>query len=472
MRRFWLWTFCVCLWLAAAGREARAQSAGAESFNFLFLDANARSVGMGGAYTALATDANALLYNPAGLGLVRRNEVTLMHNQYVADMTQDYVGLATRYGVGAQLNYLRWGSIDRTTYQQADGTLGTFGIYDLAASAGYGRCFGDVLSLGVGGKFLRESNDNVSASGWAGDLGAMFVWPDWPWLRLGAALQNLGPDVVFYQNSEKLPLTFRFGAAAVLPDLTLSADLMKDRYDQLRVAAGVEKILFRFMAVRLGFNSNNDADIGITGGAGWTWRDFSVDYAFAPYGAMGVAQRVSVTYRWGERVGDSLEPKALSSQEKRRRFLDQADMVQPRWLEHQASQKSAESPESHFERAWRALELQDLVGARSELEAAAKLLGPDDQRRTTYLERLGDIAYAKGEIGQASTDYGEALKLAGSMGLQDSSVADAYVGMGNCMVRDREFDAALKFYQKAFQINPSYSTRQLIDATQRKLSNP
>jgi len=40
---------------------------GAEPFDFIFLDAGARPAALGGAYTSLAMDANALLYNPAGL---------------------------------------------------------------------------------------------------------------------------------------------------------------------------------------------------------------------------------------------------------------------------------------------------------------------------------------------------------------------------------------------------------------------
>jgi hypothetical protein len=473
MSRVRIATLGVCLGLAlAAGRPARAQSAGAEPFNFLSLDANARAVGMGGAYTALASDSNALLYNPAGLGLVRRHEVTFMHNQYVEDMTQEYMGLATRYGVGAQVNYLRWGSLTRTTYSQQDGTLGHFGIDDLAVSAGYGTTFWDVLSLGVAGKYIRESNDNVTASGWAGDLGGMFIWPDVPWLRLGLAVQNLGPDVTFYQRAEKLPLTCRFGAAVTFSDTTLAADFSKNRFDQPRASAGVEKVLFKAMAVRLGFTSRNDADIGISGGAGWTWKDFSVDYAFAPYGDMGVAHRVSVTMRWGEGGGGASaqdETTDLTSDEKRRRFLSQADLVQPRWGERRAALPAEESPELHFERARRAIEIHDLVAARAELEAAAALLGPDDRRRTLYYERMGYIAFAEGDFGRAKAYYNEGLKLAGSLGMQDGSVADAYVGMGNCLAHEGDLDYAVKFYRKAFQVNPALSTRQLIDATEKKL---
>ena len=78
-------------------RALAAPAAGTEPFNFLALDADARAVALGGAYTALATDANALLYNPAGLGLVRQSQIAFMHNQYIAGLTQEYMGLATPY---------------------------------------------------------------------------------------------------------------------------------------------------------------------------------------------------------------------------------------------------------------------------------------------------------------------------------------------------------------------------------------
>ncbi|MEQ1920666.1 MAG: hypothetical protein ABL955_15865, partial [Elusimicrobiota bacterium] len=77
---------------ALAATTARAQSsAGADAFDFLRLDANARAVGMGGAYTALATDSNALLYNPAGLARVRSSEATFMHNPYALGVGQQYI---------------------------------------------------------------------------------------------------------------------------------------------------------------------------------------------------------------------------------------------------------------------------------------------------------------------------------------------------------------------------------------------
>src|SRR5207302_9163172 len=54
-----------------------------------FLDAGwgARPVGMGGAFTAIADDSNAPLYNPAGLVQVQWNEVSAMYSRLFSGLT-------------------------------------------------------------------------------------------------------------------------------------------------------------------------------------------------------------------------------------------------------------------------------------------------------------------------------------------------------------------------------------------------
>ena len=292
------------LLLASAGIPSyAAATAGAESFDFLMFDPSARSVALGGAYTALATDSNALFYNPAGLGRIKTNEATFMHNQYVEGLTQEYVGLATRQGWGLNLNYLNFGGIPRTRLDAQDGGIGNAGLTDMALGGGYGQALGESISVGAGAKFMRETIDNVSASGFAADAGVLASVESLPGLSLGASVLNVGPAVRFQAKKENLPMLGRAGAsyafAAAKTNNVVTFDLTKTRTDKLRFGCGAEAVIEKLMAFRLGFTTRNDAGIGITGGVGFIWKTLSVDYAFVPFGDLGNVHRISLTWRWG-----------------------------------------------------------------------------------------------------------------------------------------------------------------------------
>jgi hypothetical protein len=293
----------LALLLGAAPAFASA-TAGAEPFNFLFLDANARAVALGGAYTALATDANALLYNPAGLARVERNEATFMHDSYAAGVLQEYGAYASPNGWGGSFNYVNSGVVQNTTNSNPDGSgLASTGLYDLAASAGYGRKLGDALSLGAELKYIRESIAGISGAGVAFDFGAMYAVTQTPGLTFGASLQNVGPTVKYESATQNLPLNIRGGAAYVFDAFeqktTMSFDVMKERSQNAAVSAGAETILLKAMPVRVGFTTNDTAGLGITTGIGWIHGGLAVDYAFVPLGSLGDAHRISVTWRWG-----------------------------------------------------------------------------------------------------------------------------------------------------------------------------
>lgn len=278
-------------------------SAGAEPLHFLFLDANARPVAMAGAYTALAADSNALLYNPGGLGRVRRHEATFMHNQYFGGITQEYLGVALRQGVGLNLNYLSAGGVARTTISNPDGTTLDFtGLTDWALGAGYGRSVGGGVSLGLGLKFIREEIAGISANGYAADFGGMYETPV-PGLNLGLAVQNVGPPITFEKQSQELPLNYR-GGAAFRFDLvdcqnTVSFDLSKERSESLLAGFGAEAILSKVLAVRVGYNSRHTVGSGVAAGLGWISKDFNIDMAIVSFGALGLTHRFSATLRWG-----------------------------------------------------------------------------------------------------------------------------------------------------------------------------
>ena len=292
------------LFLASA-RPCLAASAGAEPFDFLFLDANARAVGMGGAYTALAGDANALLYNPAGLAKAGRNELTFMHNEYFASIKQEYAAYAGPAGLGAELNYLSFGSVQRTTIDNPGGSgLGETTLTDMALEAGYGREVARSLALGAGIKYIREMIAGERVTGYAVDIGALYSPPALERLSLGLALQNLGPMARSPNSKENLPLNLRAGAAYALKllgqDNLIAFDVTKERTDSVLFATGFETRLMDRVALRFGFNTRNRLGVGVSGGFGYIFSGGSVDYAFVPMGDAGDAHRISLTLRWGE----------------------------------------------------------------------------------------------------------------------------------------------------------------------------
>lgn len=293
----------VSLALALFGAAAARASGGGEPLEFLRLDASARAIGMGGAYTALTDDANALFYNPAGLAHLRRSEATFMHNQAYQGVTQDHAAYAHPRGWGAGVNRLAFNGAQRTTIANPDGTgLGSAGLSDLALIVGYGHAWGN-YAAGAAIKYIRSDIAGVTASAYAVDLGALADSRLINGLSLGAALQNIGPAIRFQRSSENLPTTLKIGSAyrfnARGQDITLALDAAKERSESLFIGFGAEALLAKRFPLRLGYSSRNDAGLGVTIGAGYRHEDYSFDYAFAPYGSLGTAHRLSGTLRWG-----------------------------------------------------------------------------------------------------------------------------------------------------------------------------
>ncbi len=433
--------------LALAAGPARAQSvAGAEAFDFLTIDADARAVALGGAYTAVATDANALLYNPGGLGRVKVSEATFMHNQYAQGVTQQYIGVATRRGVGLQFNYASLGDVPRTTISQPGGTGGRLNISNTSLAAGYGKPLNDDLSVGVGAKFVQESLGDVSANGYAVDGGVLYRVPELHGLTVGGALLNVGPPVKFASTKERLPTTLRAGAAYALRfprnDARFMLDLSKSALDKVRLGLGAETTIDQQFAARLGFTTRQDVGLGLSIGLGWIGRNLGADYAFTPLGDLGTAHRLSFTFRWGPHD----DPQA-------------------------ARMPSEGTPEWRLAQANAALERGDLVAARTYLTMGLRQLPARDRRRVRFQERLGVISLRQNDFGSAMAAFTDGLKLAYDSGYADESVADAYVGLGMALTASKNWSDAARAYRKAISIGPSASALQIANEQLRQVKD-
>jgi hypothetical protein len=296
------------------GQSFSSAAKGTTAADFLQLGVGGRAMGLGGAYTAVADGADALYWNPAGLTAVEKQAVTVMHAAYLQSSFYDYAAYAQNLGedgaFGAGVQYLNAGSITETDANF--NSIGSFTPYDLAVSAGYARKLdglGPLLdggALGLSVKYIRSAVLTAAQTA-AVDFGVMSPEYFDRRLRLAAAALNVGGTLKYEQLAENLPLTFKVGGAYHITSRWLaSADVAAPRDNGPYFAVGTEYQLPAMggwsFAGRLGYNSQTLGDVtgvsGVSAGVGLSAGGFSFDYAFVPYGGLGITNRFSLSAKF------------------------------------------------------------------------------------------------------------------------------------------------------------------------------
>src|SRR5437762_205417 len=77
------------------GTQLSHSQAGQTGLSFLKLGAGGRALGMGEAYTAIASDPSATYYNPAALSLSKTSQLLLMHKEWIQDTKTDFIAAKT-----------------------------------------------------------------------------------------------------------------------------------------------------------------------------------------------------------------------------------------------------------------------------------------------------------------------------------------------------------------------------------------
>ncbi|HLA64383.1 MAG TPA: PorV/PorQ family protein [Rhodothermales bacterium] len=209
-----------------AALPARAQIVQTTSVPFLQIEPDSRTSGMGMAGVALADDANAIFWNPAGLAGQAGAEVTFTHAPWLPELGADlyFEYLAGKYaipGVGTvagHVTFLNLGEQQRVSEDGED--LGTFRSYDLAVGASYGRRIAPSVDVGVGLRFIYSNLAGGvidAASTVVGDVGVLYRAPTFSGIRptLGLTLANLGTSISYGDDGEPnaVPTYIRLGAA-------------------------------------------------------------------------------------------------------------------------------------------------------------------------------------------------------------------------------------------------------------------
>ncbi len=271
-------TFVLFLLAAVIGLSGvRAQSeAGAI---FLLISPGARAGGMGEAQVAVADDAYASYWNPAGLGFLKGSELALMHVNWLPNLADDlyYEFLAYRNHipylgtVGGHIIFLNLGEQNRTGQFAED--LGTFTTYMMALSLSYSSLLSAKSSLGLNAKISYQHLAGIGAGSESSkgtstdfgfDIGYLYrgLWT--PRLDLGLTLTNIGPKVAFIDAAQADPQPTNF-------TLGIQYRIVDSPFNRLSIAYDVDKMM---VASYPDMDWDDDGNVG----------DYDEDGNFSPGG--------------------------------------------------------------------------------------------------------------------------------------------------------------------------------------------
>jgi hypothetical protein len=300
----------LALGLLVSAAPLFAAQGGTSTAPFLRIGQGARAEGMGGAFTAVADDAHATHFNPAGLAQITKRNLALDHLEFIEEIKTEYASYVQPFNsangsLGIEVAFIDMGSIDRL---DSSGNAQS-GDTDVSAQTGtlaWGQAVGDRLALGIAGKYVGQNLAGEKDSTMTGDGGLLFfVVPNK--FALGASIQNVGAKMKIGTTEEDLPLTYRGGGVfyAIPQKLLFAADVEKERDTDAILHLGTEYIYMGRFALRAGWRDTLDAKGGFSAGAGYIWRPgesggffgndtkvaanndgvvISFDYAFVDYG--------------------------------------------------------------------------------------------------------------------------------------------------------------------------------------------
>lgn len=285
---------------------------GTTAFPFLRTGIGSRAVAMGGAYTGLANDEEALHYNPAGIVGLEGSHFILTYHNFVSEIQSGFVGylspLGEQHAYGISANYHTYGKFTETDIQ--GNVLGEFSGGNIVFNGSYARKMTALISAGATVKFIYEKVHDFSATGLAVDLGARYT-SDRERYFAGLAIQNVGVQLSSMgSEKEGLPTVVRLGGA-YRPrgvDLIGVLDLIKPVDNDFGVAFGMEYYKFQPLSLRLGWNSFGDnfrtsdsedklAGLGMGFGVRFAGK-YQLSYGFAPAAELGDSHRVTLTGRF------------------------------------------------------------------------------------------------------------------------------------------------------------------------------
>lgn len=251
---------------------------------FELLDVGAKPIALGGAFTSLANNSNAVYYNPAGISQMQFREVSIFYSpapfglKELANGSVNFVE-PTKFG----------------TFGLSAKTYG-FELYkEITATLTYANNYRKKIYYGANVNYYNLKIQNYGSDATFGiDVGVLAYLTDF--LRWGFSAFNLNRPTVGTLK-DKLPQVYRTGLS-VQPrnDLNFVLDVEKDTRYTASVKAGVEYTLYEMVDLRAGIGTEPTK---FSGGIGFYYSLFEIGYGFYNHQDLGLTHQGTITINFG-----------------------------------------------------------------------------------------------------------------------------------------------------------------------------
>jgi hypothetical protein len=272
----------------------------------------ARALAMGGAFVAVASDATAMLWNPAGLAQLEDTRLTGMSTDlYGLGITHQFIGAITTFAnLGIGLGWER-ASIGGQIIDAGGVQGNTFTWVEQAIVGSLATNVLDVAMAGANVKYyLADNGIDDAASGFGFDLGLLVSLGDM--FVIGVNAMDLGGSTLSWDGgtTDVISGLYKAGMAMKLADdrLILATDVDFDGTDLGNTHVGVEFQVIDELALRGGVVlTNNFQDYYFTIGAGINVAGLYVDAAYILAEEPGETLVLSAEFSLGGLLGDGEE---------------------------------------------------------------------------------------------------------------------------------------------------------------------
>ena len=206
--------FIITLFPIIVFSQNSVSTAGTSGLLFLRSGVSTRVSGLGEAFTAVADDENAILYNPAGLINLKSSVVSLNHTEWLEDIRFDNLIFAYKFNYKLSAAFAvshMWLPAIQGKDEFGNNTE-DINISSSILQLGMAYRVHPSIYLGVNTKYFHDNLADNIASGFAFDAG-FYMYTFIRGLTFGLTAQNLGGKIKYISAKQKLPFTYRAGFA-------------------------------------------------------------------------------------------------------------------------------------------------------------------------------------------------------------------------------------------------------------------